>query len=189
MTNEVETEWQLFQSGILEAAAECCGYKQVGLPPGGQKSFSWWTREVQLAVKEKKAAFKKWPGNKEPYTRVRYVKARKAAAKAVAKAKADSWKNIDHPPAPRKKKESLKVLKDRSGHTLTNDDDILRRWREYFEELLNPAQQQEDSHVEQKAQQLQINVFNCGVTAKAPVDDNCVKKVLQMKEDVDLYLQ
>ncbi|VDP19441.1 unnamed protein product, partial [Soboliphyme baturini] len=56
--------WQLFKRGLLEAAAECCGYKRVGLTPGGQKRSSWWTREVQLAVKEKKAAFKKWLGNK-----------------------------------------------------------------------------------------------------------------------------
>ncbi|VDP23028.1 unnamed protein product, partial [Soboliphyme baturini] len=91
MTTDVETEWQLFKRGIIEAAAECCGYKRVGLPPGGQQRSSWWTRQVQLAVKEKKAAFQKWLGNKEPSTHVRYVEARKAAAIAVAKAKADSW--------------------------------------------------------------------------------------------------
>ncbi|VDO98309.1 unnamed protein product [Soboliphyme baturini] len=87
MTTDVETEWQLLNSGILEAAAECCGFKRVVLPPGDQKRSSWWTREVQLAVKDKKAAFKKWLGNTEPSTHVRYVEARKAAAKAVAKAK------------------------------------------------------------------------------------------------------
>ncbi|VDO97944.1 unnamed protein product [Soboliphyme baturini] len=76
MTTDVETEWQLFKRGLLGAAAECCIYKRVGLPPGGQKGSSWWTREVQLTVKEKKAAFKKWLGNKELSTRVRYVEAR-----------------------------------------------------------------------------------------------------------------
>ncbi|VDP40968.1 unnamed protein product [Soboliphyme baturini] len=40
MTTDVETECQLFKRGLLEAAAECCGYKQVGLPPGGQERTS-----------------------------------------------------------------------------------------------------------------------------------------------------
>ncbi|VDP17563.1 unnamed protein product [Soboliphyme baturini] len=55
MTTDVEIEWQLFMSGILEAAAECCALKQLGLPPRGQKQISYWTREVQLTVKEKTA--------------------------------------------------------------------------------------------------------------------------------------
>ncbi|VDP04444.1 unnamed protein product [Soboliphyme baturini] len=37
MPTDVETEWQLRKSGILEAAAECCGFKRVGLSPGSQK--------------------------------------------------------------------------------------------------------------------------------------------------------
>ncbi|VDP52269.1 unnamed protein product [Soboliphyme baturini] len=61
-----------FQSGLLEAAAECCGLKRVDLPRGSQKRSSWWTREVQLAAKEKKVAFKKYVGNKEPETRMRH---------------------------------------------------------------------------------------------------------------------
>ncbi|VDP23014.1 unnamed protein product [Soboliphyme baturini] len=95
MTTVVETELELFKGCRFEAAAECCGYKRVGLPPGGQKRSSWWTREIQLAVKEKKAEFKKLLGNKEPSTRLRYVEARKAATKTVAKAKADSWDKLN----------------------------------------------------------------------------------------------
>ncbi|VDO85117.1 unnamed protein product [Soboliphyme baturini] len=68
MTTDVETEWQLFKGGLPEAASECCGYKRVGVLPGGQQRSSWWTREVQLAVKEKKAKFNKSLGNKEPST-------------------------------------------------------------------------------------------------------------------------
>ncbi|VDP30768.1 unnamed protein product, partial [Soboliphyme baturini] len=52
------------------------------------------TREVQLAVKQKKAAFRKWLRNKEPSIRVRCLEARKAAATAVAKAKTDSWEKF-----------------------------------------------------------------------------------------------
>ncbi|VDP51731.1 unnamed protein product [Soboliphyme baturini] len=94
MITDVESEWQLFKRGVLEAAAEFCRYKRVGLPPGCQQKSSWLTRKVQLAVKEKKAAFKKWLRNKEPSSRVRYAEARKVAAIAVAKAKTDSWEKF-----------------------------------------------------------------------------------------------
>ncbi|VDO82530.1 unnamed protein product [Soboliphyme baturini] len=36
---DVETEWQFIKSGILEAIAECCGFKRVGLPPGGSEKI------------------------------------------------------------------------------------------------------------------------------------------------------
>ncbi|VDP02530.1 unnamed protein product [Soboliphyme baturini] len=114
--------------------------------------------------------FKKWLGNTEPSTHARYIEARKAAAIAVAKAKSDSWekfgealesnfytaKKVFWQTIRRLREEkngSLKVLKDRTGHSFIKDDDILRRLREYFEELLNPTQPQEDSPVEQKGEQ------------------------------------
>ncbi|VDP12695.1 unnamed protein product [Soboliphyme baturini] len=40
------------------------------------------------------------------------------------------------------KKGSVRVLKDKTKHSLTEDKDILRRWREYMEEPLNLVEQQ-----------------------------------------------
>ncbi|VDO85021.1 unnamed protein product, partial [Soboliphyme baturini] len=60
-----------------------------------------------------------------------------------------------------------RVLKNRSGHPLTKDDDILRRWREYFEEHLNPAQQQEDSPLEQKGTDITISVDQIAQAVKS----------------------
>ncbi|VDP48867.1 unnamed protein product [Soboliphyme baturini] len=85
--------WETFKSGVLGVAAEYCRFEPVGMPPGGQKRTSWCIREVQLALKET-AAFKKWLGNKEPPTHLRYVDACEAAAKAVAKGNADSWEKF-----------------------------------------------------------------------------------------------
>ncbi|VDP10590.1 unnamed protein product [Soboliphyme baturini] len=39
MITDVETKWQLFNSAILEATAQRCGFEWVGLPPGGQKDL------------------------------------------------------------------------------------------------------------------------------------------------------
>ena len=57
----VETEWSLFRTSILEAAAETCGVKRIG-PPIGQKRTPWWNGEVRAVVAEKKAAYRAWTG-------------------------------------------------------------------------------------------------------------------------------
>ncbi|VDP05728.1 unnamed protein product [Soboliphyme baturini] len=39
MITDVKTEWQLTKSVIMEAAAECCGFKWVGLPVDVRKDI------------------------------------------------------------------------------------------------------------------------------------------------------
>ncbi|VDP00926.1 unnamed protein product [Soboliphyme baturini] len=45
--------------------------------------------------RRRRTTFKIWLGSNKPSTRLRFVEARKAAAKAVAKAKVDSWEEFD----------------------------------------------------------------------------------------------
>ncbi|VDP22127.1 unnamed protein product [Soboliphyme baturini] len=115
MTANVETEWQLSKSGILEAAPDCCAFKRVALTYAGQESSSRWTREVQLAVKEKKAAkaaFKKRLENKEPSTccdmsrharrqPLQWQKPRLILGKSSVRPHGKQSILADHPPTPR----------------------------------------------------------------------------------------
>ncbi|VDP03261.1 unnamed protein product [Soboliphyme baturini] len=148
MTTDVEAEWQLFKRGLLEAAAECYGYKRVGLPPGGQKRSAWWTRKIQLAVKEKKAAFKKSLRSKVSSNCMRYVEARVVLEWNFLTANKVFRRTIFRLRGG--KKGSLRDLKDKSGNPLTKDEDSLRRWTKYFEEPFIHAQPQKDSHEEQQ---------------------------------------
>ncbi|VDP49016.1 unnamed protein product [Soboliphyme baturini] len=121
-----------------------------------------------------KAALKKQLGHKEPSTRVRYIETHKTAAIAVAKAKTDSsekfgevlesnfpmanevcWQTIGQ--LQDEMKGALRVLQGTSEHPLTKDYDILRPWREYYEERFNPALPQENSPVEQKSTDITIS--------------------------------
>ena len=45
----------------------------------------------------------------------------------------------DHPPFTWQKIEYHVLHKDSDGNILTDENDILSRWREYFEDLLNPV--------------------------------------------------
>ena len=153
---DVETEWGLFKNALLGAAADCCGLKRVGVAHGGTRRTPWWNQDVKNAVGEKKALFKLWIANKTPDTRARYEKARRAAAKAVAEAKDKAWELFGEEmeanyrtatkmfwqTVRRLRNQSggtLRVLRDKQGCILRDEDAILKRWKEHFEELLNPT--------------------------------------------------
>ena len=86
----------------------------------------------------------------------RYTEARKAATSAVKKSKEKSWVEFGVGWIPtifrqtkyfgrtihrlRGKRSSITYsIKDSDGNILTDDNEILSRWREYFEDLLNPV--------------------------------------------------
>jgi hypothetical protein len=153
---DVQQEWELFKSALLAAASECCGLKRLGVPNGNDKRTCWWTPEVQDAVRAKKEAFKRWLNAKTPSTRMLYSEACKTAASAVKAAKAKCWEMFGMKLESNfgtankvfwqtirrlrgKKFSALQGVKSKEGELLTNEGDILQRWREHFNDLLNPV--------------------------------------------------
>ena len=81
------------KTSVAESARKVCGVTR------GQKRKereTWrWAEEVQLAVKNKKIAFREWHGNREDAAlRSTYTTRCRQEKKAVAKAKSDSMKHI-----------------------------------------------------------------------------------------------
>ena len=87
-------------------------------------------------------------------TKARYKEANKKAKKAVAKAKAEAYKEwydlLDTPEGEKaiyriakarekgsRDVDSIPAIMDRNGNILVNREDIMKRWREYFSNLLN----------------------------------------------------
>ena len=152
---DMETEWCLFKTGIISAATKICGLKRVANGPAG-RCTPWWTEELQSLVQEKKRAYRAWLNMPNSASRGAYCDAKKAVKEAVTAAKANSWENFgvalesNFRDAPKVfwqtirrlragKVASIKSVKDRKGEILTGEEEILQRWREYFEELLNPV--------------------------------------------------
>jgi exonuclease III len=153
----VEEEWELFKTAIIASATECCGRKRLGVATDGEKRTAWWkTPGVQEAVREKKQTFKAWLMSKDSASRLRYTEARKAAAAAVKAAKEKSWEEFGERLESNfllankvfwqticrlrgKKSLSVRGIKSKDGELLSNEEDILQRWREHFEDLLNPV--------------------------------------------------
>ncbi|TWW57341.1 hypothetical protein D4764_07G0000600 [Takifugu flavidus] len=107
---DIESEWTMFLASIVEAADRCCGHKVVGACRGGNARTRWWTPAVRDAVKLKKESYRALLACGTPEAADRYRQAKWSAATAVAEAKTRAWE-------------------------VFGED----RWKEYFEDLLNPT--------------------------------------------------
>uniref|UniRef100_A0A8C2ZPF1 Reverse transcriptase domain-containing protein n=1 Tax=Cyclopterus lumpus TaxID=8103 RepID=A0A8C2ZPF1_CYCLU len=153
---DMESEWTLFKASIVDAAARGCGRKVIGACRGGNPRTRWWTPGVREAVKLKKEAFRAWLAQGSPEAADGSRRARRAAAAMVAEAKTRAWEEFgeamekDFRLASRKFWQTIRRLRkekqglpqavlSRGGELLTRTGDIVGRWKEHFEELLNPA--------------------------------------------------
>ena len=57
-TEDIETEWCLFQTAVIASATNCCGRKRVGGTKSSEKRTPWWNQEVKEAIRAKKVAYK-----------------------------------------------------------------------------------------------------------------------------------
>ena len=123
---------------------------------------------VKEAVRLKKEAFRAWLAQGSPETADGYQEARRAVASAVAKAKTQVWEEFGEAMEkdfrlasqkfwqtvrrPRKGKQGLaQAVFSRGGELLTQTEDIVGRWKEHFEELLNPANTPSGEEAESEA--------------------------------------
>uniref|UniRef100_A0A8C6LYC9 Endonuclease/exonuclease/phosphatase domain-containing protein n=1 Tax=Nothobranchius furzeri TaxID=105023 RepID=A0A8C6LYC9_NOTFU len=153
---DIESEWALFHSAIVEAAVASCGRKVTGASRGGNPHTRWWTPEVRGAVRLKKEAYRAWLVCGSPEAADRYRIAKRGAAVAVAEAKSRAWEEFgeamekDYRSAPKRFWQTVRRLRrgrqqlahtfySGDGELLTSTGAIVRRWKEYFEELLNPT--------------------------------------------------
>ena len=157
VSEDIEKEWLPFRSAIISSAAVSCGQKRLRVAGDSEKRTPWWNQEVKKAILAKKDAFKAWLQNKSSSDlQSRYTEARKAATLAVKKSNAKSWEEFGRQLDSnyfstnkvfwqtirrlRGKRSSITYsIKDSDGNILADENEILSRWREYSEDLLNPV--------------------------------------------------
>ena len=153
LKDDVEEWWQYNAQVILRTGEEIFGKTSGKSPPNGKETW-WWNVEVAEVIMEKKVGKKEHYDEKNQIYRERLRVADKAAKKAVANARAEAreemyelletvegqkkiyriakswtWKTMDQT--------YIRHMKDENGNMLYNDNDIKRRWKDYFEGLLN----------------------------------------------------
>ena len=151
--NSREVEWNEMKTILPEVAAQVCGVTS-GIAHRRSDSW-WWNSKVQEAIKEKKVMRKVSDENPDDaQVRERYNEAKKKAKKVVAQSRSIASKSLYDKlgtlegeqmiyriakTRERAKRdiEECSYIKNRNGNILTEGNDIKKRWKEYFDELLN----------------------------------------------------
>ncbi|KAK3519746.1 hypothetical protein QTP70_003915 [Hemibagrus guttatus] len=124
------------------------------------KETWWWNEEVQDSIQRKRLAKKKWDMDRTEENRQEYKELQRRVKREVSKAKQKAYDELYTRLDTREGEKDLyrlarqrdrdgkdvqqvRVIKDRDGRVLTSEESVQRRWKEYFEELMNEENERE----------------------------------------------
>ncbi|KAK3567014.1 hypothetical protein QTP86_008947 [Hemibagrus guttatus] len=167
-------DWETTAEVIRET-----GRKVLGVSSGkrkGDKETWWWNEEVQDSVQRKRLAKKKWDMDRTEENRQEYKELQRRVKREVSKAKQKAYDELYTSLDTREGEKDLyrlarqrdrdgkdvqqvRAIKDRDGMVLTSEESVQRRWKEYFEELMNEENEREKrvegvNSVEQKVDKI-----------------------------------
>ncbi|KAK3542438.1 hypothetical protein QTP86_025900, partial [Hemibagrus guttatus] len=167
-------DWETTAEVIRET-----GRKVLGVSSGRRKEDKetwWWNEEVQDSVQRKRLAKKKWDMDRTEENRQEYKELQRRVKREVSKAKQKAYDELYTRLDTREGEKDLyrlarqrdrdgkdvqqvRVIKDRDGRVLTSEQSVQRRWKEYFEELMNEENEREKrvegvNSVEQKVDKI-----------------------------------
>ncbi|KAI5622223.1 hypothetical protein C0J50_18218 [Silurus asotus] len=146
-------DWETTAGVVREAAR-----KVFGVTSGNRKedkeTWWWWNEEVQESVRRKRLAKQKWDRQSDEKSGQEYKKIRQQVKMDVAKAKEKAYEELYERLDTKEGEKDLyrlarqrdragkdvlqvRAIKDGEGNVLTSEESVLRRWREYFEQLMN----------------------------------------------------
>ncbi|KAK3524445.1 hypothetical protein QTP70_029322 [Hemibagrus guttatus] len=143
-------DWETTAEVIRET-----GRKVLGVSSGRRKEDKetwWWNEEVQDSIQRKRLAKKKWDMDRTEENRQEYKSDTREGEKdlyRLARQRDRDGKDV----------QQVRVIKDRDGKVLTSEESVQRRWKEYFEELMNEENEREKrvegvNSVEQKVDKI-----------------------------------
>ncbi|KAK3510464.1 hypothetical protein QTP70_008662 [Hemibagrus guttatus] len=167
-------DWETTAEVIKET-----GRKVLGVSSGRRKEDKetwWWNEEVQDSIQRKRLAKKKWNMDRTEENRQEYKELQRRVKREVSKAKQKAYdelytrfdtregeKDLYRLARQRdrdgKDVQQVRVIKHRDGRVLTSEESVQRRWKEYFEELMNEENEREKrvegvNSVEQKVDKI-----------------------------------
>ncbi|KAK3572881.1 hypothetical protein QTP86_009528, partial [Hemibagrus guttatus] len=151
-------DWEITAEVIRET-----GRKVLGVSSGRRKEDKetwWWNEEVQDSIQRKRLAKKKWDMDRTEENRQEYKELQRRVKREVSKAKQKAYDELYTRLDTREGEKDLyrlarqrdrdgkdvqqvRVIKDRDGRVLTSEESVQRRWKEYFEELMNEENERE----------------------------------------------
>lgn len=147
----IEEKWEKFKEIIYKAGRKACGISIAG---GSKKRTSWWNEEIKNIIKTKKNRWRAYLQQRDEESYEKYKIARKTAKEKIKIAKAKEWeefgtkmekdsrtnqklfyrvlKNMKN----KGKKLGLRQIMDKEGKMITEDNKIMDRWKQYYQDIL-----------------------------------------------------
>ncbi|KAK3572610.1 hypothetical protein QTP86_000856 [Hemibagrus guttatus] len=176
---EKKTKWWKLKKEECSEVIRETGRKVLGVSSGRRKEDKetwWWNEEVQDSIQRKRLAKKKWDMDRTEENRQEYKELQRRVKREVSKAKQKAYEELYTRLDSREGEKDLyrlarqrdrdgkdvqqvRVIKDRDGRVLTSEECVQRRWKEYFEELMNEENEREKrvegvNSVEQKVDKI-----------------------------------
>lgn len=156
--NNLEILWNYFKNTILQIATKICGSsKKINY----RKQTSWWTNDIKRQIKIKKKSWTTYLSNRTTNNYEQYKNERKRVKQLVSEAKKKQWIEFGEKMETdskgnqklfyktlkslrKEKTPDVTNIKNKNGEMLTEDDEVMNRWREYFQDLLEGQQHIEE---------------------------------------------
>ncbi|EYC32507.1 hypothetical protein Y032_0003g1619 [Ancylostoma ceylanicum] len=150
----VEEQWNATVNAMKDSAVGVLGRTSPGKTKI-EKATWWWNDEVQAAIARKKSEYKRWMRTRRIEDRDTYLVAKREAKKCVAIAKSQHHKELyDALNTSEGEKLLYRLMKARhrsttmvtghlgiikaaNGNILRDPNDVMERWRQYFEQTFN----------------------------------------------------
>ncbi|KAK3574433.1 hypothetical protein QTP86_006603 [Hemibagrus guttatus] len=152
---EKKTKWWKLKKEECSEVIRETGRKVLGVSSGRRKEDKetwWWNEEVQDSVQRKRLAKKKWDMDRTEENRQEYKELQRRVKREVSKAKQKAYEELYTRLDTREGEKDL-------YRVLTSEESVQRRWKEYFEELMNEENEREKrvegvNSVEQKVDKI-----------------------------------
>uniref|UniRef100_A0A1Y1M3Z3 Reverse transcriptase domain-containing protein n=1 Tax=Photinus pyralis TaxID=7054 RepID=A0A1Y1M3Z3_PHOPY len=162
----IEEIWERMKESMIKTAREVCGEVKIR---GNKKQTRWWSEELKNEIKNKKLRWKEYLGSREKEKFNTYKQQRNKVKQMVKEAKQKAWEEFGETmerdavgnqklfykvlkTIRKGKAQKITHIKTKEGRIVSEEEDILKRWKEYFEEMLTIDQSiisiEEDQHVE-----------------------------------------
>ena len=150
-SKEVEEQWSFFKHVLIKSASIACGTTCINI---NKKQTKWWNQQLKEHVKIKKCKWKKYLQTHRQEDYDNYKTSRRKVKELVREEKTKSWEEFGNKLEKdyksnqklffktvkqlRKQKQAHIIqIKNRNGENLSEEHEIMNRWREYYETLLS----------------------------------------------------
>ena len=132
-----------------------------------------WDEEVQESIRKKRLAKKRWDIQRDEESKQEYKEMRREAKKEVAKAKSKAYdelyEGLDTKEGEKtlyrlarqrhqagKDVQQVRMMKDKDGNVMTDEESVLRMWKEYYMGLMNEENERERREIDGERVNLEV---------------------------------